>query len=86
MKRREFIAGFVGAASAPVLGRAQQAKVPRIGFLRYASPHERQFEAFRTPDRSIWYRVRPHADWLASIVTPSAEVPRVPAQLAADRR
>jgi hypothetical protein len=45
-----------------------------------------QFEAFRTPDRSIWYRVRPHADWLASVVTPSAETPLVPAQLAADRR
>jgi hypothetical protein len=23
-----------------------------------------QFEAFRTPDRSIWYRVRPRLDWL----------------------
>jgi hypothetical protein len=23
-----------------------------------------QFEAFRTPDRSIWYRIRPRLDWL----------------------
>ena len=45
-----------------------------------------QFEAFRTPDRSIWYRVRPHADWLASIVAASPEAPRLPPQLAADRR
>ena len=27
-----------------------------------------QFEAFRTPDRSIWYRVRPHLSWLERIV------------------
>jgi hypothetical protein len=25
-----------------------------------------QFEAFRTPDRSIWYRIRPRLDWLES--------------------
>jgi hypothetical protein len=43
-----------------------------------------QFEAFRTPDRSIWYRVRPHADWLASIITPSTESPLQPPALAAD--
>jgi hypothetical protein len=45
-----------------------------------------QFEAFRTPDRSIWYRVRPHADWLASVVKPTPESPLLPPPLAADRR
>jgi hypothetical protein len=45
-----------------------------------------QFEAFRTPDRSIWYRVRPHADWLASVLEPSTESPLLPPPLAADRR
>jgi hypothetical protein len=30
-----------------------------------------QFEAFRTPDRSIWYRVRPRLEWLEnSVVLP----------------
>ncbi|HVR21374.1 MAG TPA: hypothetical protein VMS65_16790, partial [Polyangiaceae bacterium] len=45
-----------------------------------------QFEAFRTPDRSIWYRVRPHIEWLASVIQPSTETPLLPAPLAADRR
>ena len=31
-----------------------------------------QFEAFRTPDRSIWYRIRPRLEWLESVVAPSA--------------
>ncbi len=43
-----------------------------------------QFEAFRTPDRSIWYRVRPHTEWLASVITPSAENPLMPPPLAVD--
>jgi len=43
-----------------------------------------QFEAFRTPDRSIWYRVRPHVDWLASVIQPSPEPPLLPPPLAAD--
>jgi hypothetical protein len=45
-----------------------------------------QFEAFRTPERSIWYRIRPHLDWLSSIITPSSEAPLVPPPLAIDPR
>jgi hypothetical protein len=47
-----------------------------------------QFEGFRTPDRSIWTRVRPHLDWLESLVemSPEAEGPGVPARLAVDRK
>jgi len=30
-----------------------------------------QFEAFRTPDRSIWYRIRPRLEWLESSVAAS---------------
>jgi hypothetical protein len=37
-----------------------------------------QFEAFRTPDRSIWYRVRPRLEWLEnSLVLP--DEPGLPA-------
>jgi hypothetical protein len=43
-----------------------------------------QFEVFRTPDRSIWYRVRPHMEWLASVLTPSSENPLMPPPLAVD--
>jgi hypothetical protein len=43
-----------------------------------------QFEAFRTPDRSIWYRIRPHVDWLAAGITPSTEPPLLPPLLASD--
>jgi hypothetical protein len=33
MRRREFIAGFSGAPSWPLIVRAQQASVPVVGFL-----------------------------------------------------
>jgi hypothetical protein len=38
-----------------------------------------QFEAFRTPERSIWYRIRPKLGWLESIMGDRAEVVPVPA-------
>lgn len=39
-----------------------------------------QFEAFRTPDRSIWYRVRPRLEWLEQSlnVVDSPETPAPP--------
>ncbi len=39
-----------------------------------------QFEAFRTPDRSIWYRVRPRLEWLEQSlnVANSPEIPGPP--------
>jgi hypothetical protein len=39
-----------------------------------------QFEAFRTPDRSIWYRIRPKLEWLegVSAATDSTEPPAPP--------
>ena len=55
MRRREFIAGLGSAAAIPPIARAQQTKVTRIGFLRYASPHEKQFEAFRDGLRALGY-------------------------------
>ena len=48
-----------------------------------------QFEAFRTPDRSIWTRVRPHLDWLETVVDVNerdSEALNVPAPLAVDRK
>jgi hypothetical protein len=38
-----------------------------------------QFEAFRTPERSIWYRIRPKLGWLESIMGDRADVIPVPA-------
>ena len=32
-----------------------------------------QFEAFRTPERSIWYRVRPNVSWLEQVVHPATD-------------
>ena len=46
-----------------------------------------QFEAFRTPDRSIWTRVRPHLGWLESVVAedlPGEPLPS-PVPLSVDR-
>ncbi|HEX9618610.1 MAG TPA: hypothetical protein VF989_00660 [Polyangiaceae bacterium] len=44
-----------------------------------------QFEAFRTPERSIWYRIRPELAWLESVTTaPAAGLP-VPPPLVQER-
>jgi putative tryptophan/tyrosine transport system substrate-binding protein len=57
MKRRTFITLLVGAAVAwPLAARAQQiGKIVRIGFLRYASPHQKQFDGFRNGLRANGY-------------------------------
>jgi putative ABC transport system substrate-binding protein len=55
MRRREFILAFCGAAGTSFVAHTQQSKVIRIGFLRYASPHERQFNAFREGLRALGY-------------------------------
>ena len=54
MRRRTFIAGL-GAAAFPRSAHAQQTKVTRIGFLRYASPHAKQFNAFRDGLSALGY-------------------------------
>jgi hypothetical protein len=43
-----------------------------------------QFEAFRTPDRSIWYRIRPKLDWLESVVSSDDTGPSGPPPLTAE--
>jgi ABC-type uncharacterized transport system substrate-binding protein len=57
IERRKFLATLGGAAAAwPLAARAQQAgKVARIGFLRYASPHQKQFDGFRDGLRANGY-------------------------------
>src|SRR5262245_62053196 len=57
MRRREFIALLGGTALVwPIAARAQQAsKMARIGFLRYASPHAKQFNAFSDGLRALGY-------------------------------
>jgi putative tryptophan/tyrosine transport system substrate-binding protein len=56
MRRREFITLLGGAAAWPLATRAQQTgKVARIGFLRYASPHQKHFNGFRDGLRANGY-------------------------------
>ena len=50
MKRREFITVLGGAVAWPFAARAQQAKMPVLGFLGSAS--EARYEATRTAIRS----------------------------------
>src|SRR5262245_55495181 len=54
MRRRRFITLVGGAVAWPLVARAQQ-KLARIGFLRQAGPHEKQFEAFREGLRAAGY-------------------------------
>jgi putative tryptophan/tyrosine transport system substrate-binding protein len=54
VKRRAFITLLGGAVAWPPLALAQQ-KLARIGFLRQAGPHEKQFEAFRDGLRAAGY-------------------------------
>jgi putative tryptophan/tyrosine transport system substrate-binding protein len=54
LARRAFITLVGGAAAWPLAARAQQ-KLARIGFLRQASPHEKQFDAFREGLRARGY-------------------------------
>jgi putative tryptophan/tyrosine transport system substrate-binding protein len=54
MRRRQFTRLLGGAVAWPLLALAQQ-KLARIGFLRQAGPHEKQFEAFRDGLRSAGY-------------------------------
>jgi putative ABC transport system substrate-binding protein len=57
MRRREFFA-FVGSTAVawPLAARAQQLeKVARVGFLRQAGPHAKQFDAFRDGLRAAGY-------------------------------
>jgi putative tryptophan/tyrosine transport system substrate-binding protein len=46
VRRREFIAGLVGAAAWPVVGRAQQATLPTVGYL--SGGQESNLRAFST--------------------------------------
>src|SRR5262245_5348906 len=58
LKRRDFMMLLGGAAATgwPLAARAQQiGKVARIGFLRYASPHQKQFDGFREGLRANGY-------------------------------
>jgi putative tryptophan/tyrosine transport system substrate-binding protein len=54
VKRREFITGMAAAAW-PLSARAQQGKVRRIGFLRYAAPNAAHLESFRRGLRDLGY-------------------------------
>jgi putative tryptophan/tyrosine transport system substrate-binding protein len=57
VKRRDFITLLGGGVVAwPLATRAQQTgKVARIGFLRYASPHQKHFNGFREGLRANGY-------------------------------
>ena len=56
LRRREFLTLLGGAAAAwPLATRAQVTMVARIGFLRQAGPHEKQFNAFRDGLRAAGY-------------------------------
>src|SRR5262245_54072040 len=54
MTRRAFISLLGRAVAWPLAARAQQ-KLARIGVLRQAGPHEKQFEAFRQGLRAAGY-------------------------------
>jgi putative tryptophan/tyrosine transport system substrate-binding protein len=56
LKRRECLGLLAGAAAWPLAAHAQlSANVARVGFLRQAGPHPKQFDAFRDGLRAAGY-------------------------------
>ncbi len=55
MRRRAFIAALGSVAVWPLVAHAQPAKIARIGFMRAASPNEKEFNAFRSGLRALGY-------------------------------
>jgi len=53
--RRSFVAGATALLAAPLVGEAQQAKVPRIGALLLSAPQERFHESFGEGLRELGY-------------------------------
>ena len=75
MRRRDFIAGMAGSAAAwPLATRAQQAKVPTIGFLGLATPStwSQWVAAFVQRLRELgWIEGRKSVEPMAAVTAPA---------------
>jgi putative ABC transport system substrate-binding protein len=93
MRRREFIAFLGGSATAPFAARAQQGKLPLIGYLSFTAPDERPTllsaflegleQAGFSPGRNVTIEYRSAAGHYDQLPALAAELVQLPANVIA---
>ena len=82
MKRREFFGVLGGTAAWPVVARAQQQRVPVIGFLRVGTPPPSFIDPLRAGLKDLGYIDGQNFRFVFEIANEVAELPRLAAGLA----
>ena len=82
MRRRDFNALVIGAASWPLISHAQTSKVARVGFLRVGTPPPSFIEPLRAGLKALGYVEGQNFRFEFAIADDVAELPKLAADLA----